>query len=210
MARCNSCNEELTGCNCSWTDSDCIAITGDGSDDNPHQAQPIIDPDGDNLLSCEVGSGLLAELPPEIANPPACRVYNDSNQNILTATDLALAFNQERFDTDTMHVLTAGLNTRITFNTAGVYVITLSVTWSANASGDRKIRIRLNGSTLIASDERSSDQNDDFDHAIGTTYKFAVNDYIEAYLGQNSGVTLQILNNGNYSPEMAAVRVGVG
>lgn len=207
MARCGCSDVVAEGCACQVTDSDCFTISGSGSVANPFAVSPILDPDAANMMACGV-DGLGAFLPTEIANPPACRVFSSANQNILTATDTTITFDSERFDTDTMWVV--GSPTRITCNTAGVYIVTFCMTWSANASGDRKIRVRLNGSTLIVSDERSSGQNDPFDHSTSTLYKFAAGDYIEAYVGQNSGVTLQSEANGNYAPEFAAVRVAVG
>lgn len=209
MAECLECGAVIAeGCACSVADSDCIATDGDGSLADPFTFSPIIDPAAGNLAVCGA-TGLGAFLPDELADPPTCRVYSSVNQNILTATDVALTFNQERFDTDTMHSNVTD-NSRITFTTGGVYVMTFCMTWEANATGDRKIRIRLNGATIIVADEKSSDQNDDFDHTVSTIYKVAAGDYIEAYVAQNSGVTLQSIANGNYAPEMAVARVAVG
>lgn len=209
MAECLECGAVVAeGCACSVADSDCIHSDGEGSVADPFTFEPIIDPAAGNLLVCGA-AGLGAFLPDEIADPPTCRVYSSVNQNTTTGVDVTLTFNQERFDTDGMHD-NATNNSRITFITAGVYVMTLCMTWEANATGDRKIRIRLNGTTIIAADEKSSDQNDDFDHTVSTVYKVAANDYIEAYVAQNSGVTLQSIANGNYAPEMAVARVAVG
>ena len=42
-------------------DTDCIALTGDGTQNNPLQATPIIDPSVDNILECGP-DGLIASV----------------------------------------------------------------------------------------------------------------------------------------------------
>lgn len=66
----------------------------------------------------------------EIMKYPACRVYNNANISIPNATYTALQFNSEDFDTDNMHDNTTN-NTRLTCKTAGIYLITGSVSFMA-------------------------------------------------------------------------------
>lgn len=147
-----------------------------------------------------------------LANPPSVRVYHNASQNLLTGTDTAVTFNSERWDTDTMH--DPAVNpTRITFKTAGLYVVQAGIRIQFNATGYRQLYFRLNGPTNFVGAyelhdaEVNSSQPDIF--TMSTIWKFAVNDYIELMALQNSGATLTI-DSATGSPEMAATWIGTG
>lgn len=139
-----------------------------------------------------------------LANPPKVHVYHSVAQSITNVTLTASAFNTERYDTDTIHD-TATNNSRLTCKTAGTYSIGGNVSWEAAAAGTYRLcRIRLNGSTIIASSVSapsafaavSTDLNVTVDYAL------AVNDYVELVVQHNAGAGgLQILASLNYSPE---------
>src|SRR5678815_4874680 len=80
---------------------------------------------------------------------PKARVYHNTTQSIANNTNVALAFNSERFDTDTIHDLSTN-NSRLTCRTAGTYLLLGHFGTAANATGRRVIAIRLTGSTYIA------------------------------------------------------------
>lgn len=143
-------------------------------------------------------------------SPPACRVYHNADQSVPNATDTPLAFNQERCDTDGMHN-TITNSSRITFNTAGVYVVTGHVRYAPNATGVRQAIIRKNGSTLIAVSQFATP----FTRAgtnvfVSTIYKFAEDDYVELVCNQSSGGNLNVTASAEYSPEFAVAWVGAG
>lgn len=144
-----------------------------------------------------------------LANPPACRVYHNAAQALTTAVEASLAFNSERFDTNTMHD-TVTNNSRITFTTAGLYVVTLNVTFASNATGNRVTTIRLNGATYLAYDIRAAVNGDTTNVAVTTIYKFAAADYVEARCFQNSGGNLNVNSTANSTPEFAATWIGLG
>lgn len=202
--RCPACEEIIPdGCNCSVADSDCFAIDGDGSVDTPLTVSPILDPDGANLLTCG-DDGLLAELPAVIATPPACAVFHSVAQSIPDDTDTILAFNSERFDTDTMHD-NATNNTRITFTTAGIYSVTFVCVWNKNAVGDRKAAIRKNGADVLGTDAKHAGDADLFvGQSVTVQESFAAADYVEALVRQDSGGALNLLAQRD-SPNFAAV-----
>lgn len=209
MAICECGATVAEGCQCSMTGSDCFTITGAGSADNPFAVEATLDPDATNLLECNP-SGLGAFLPAEIADPPAVSVYHAIAQTIASGVSTILAYNQEEYDTDSMHDLVTN-NSRITFNTAGVYVVTSQVRWEGNATGDRRIWIRRSGATTLASSEASADQSDEFDMNVTTRpIKYTAGQYVETLVAQNSGVSLQVLQDGDVSPYFGAVRVAVG
>ncbi len=135
------------------------------------------------------------------------RVYNDANVTISHATDTALPFNSERRDTDNIH--DTGLNTsRLTCKTAGVYTITGSIAFVANATSYRQISIDLNGGTRIAGTNWLGNNLVLNIKEITTDYELAVDDYVELIVRQNSGGNLNVNVVGNYSPEFMMQRIG--
>ena len=147
-----------------------------------------------------------------LANPPSCRVYHSAAQSIAHATETTAAFNSERFDTNAMHD-TATNNSRITFATAGLYLVTFTGKYATAADYTATTcRIRLNGTTYIA--DGTSERNTTIESRIQTTtlYRFAAGDYIEVRLYQaNSAAAARNLEvSGNWSPEFMAVWVGLG
>lgn len=148
-----------------------------------------------------------------LANPPACRVYHNTTQAITNITETTLAFNSERFDTSAMHD-TVTNNSRITMNTAGLYLVSLSFEL-ASAADYRYVMgvIRMNGNWNIA-------LNSSMDNAVAvsprmtfsTVYKFAAADYVEGrvYFDRTGLAAANVLSNGAWSPELSAVWVGLG
>lgn len=135
-------------------------------------------------------------------DPPACQAFHNTTQTALTGTVTTLLFNSERFDTDSMHS-TVSLTDRITFNTAGIYVLTLKLFWDNNAVGIRFIGIFLSGATAITS-QRIVAANES-EQTISEIYKFAVGDFINAQVFQTSGGTRTV-----GSPELSACWIGRG
>jgi hypothetical protein len=148
------------------------------------------------------------------ADPPACRVFHNANQSINDVTVTTVAFNSERFDTDTMHD-TVTNNSRITFTTAGLYLVTFNGGFAAAGDYSSALaQIRLNGVTGIAEvfAGTQADANENYFITISTVYKFAVADYVEARVWQNNtaNVARNLVALGNISPEFSAVRLGSG
>lgn len=144
----------------------------------------------------------------DIENVPMARAYHNADQSSTTSTQLACALNSERFDTDAIHD-TSTNNSRMTCKTAGKYDIKGHMAFAANATGLREIAIRLNGTTLIALDNRISVSASRVTGlTIATTYDLVVNDYVELIAFQDSGGALNVVNAANYSPELSIERVG--
>lgn len=168
-------------------------------------------PSQDDVIIGQVqggGSTLWQKIARSIFNECA-RVTHNAAQAATTAVALVLAFNTERFDTNAIHD-TAVNNSRLTCKTAGLYLIVGNIEWAANATGYRRLDIRLNGATLIAS-EREGDvvvaAITTIQH-ITTIYQLAVNDYVELLATQTSGGNLNVNSTANISPEFMMVRVG--
>ncbi len=144
--------------------------------------------------------------------PPACRIYDTSAASITTGgVEKVLTFNSERFDTDNMHSTVSNTN-RITFNTAGLYVMTAQTIYSPNVNGDRVLAIRLNGTTYIAYETQRARSGGAGSHIMTCTtiYKMAQGDYVEMLVFQDSGATLTATSFQNTGPEMSAVWIGTG
>lgn len=140
--------------------------------------------------------------------PPSARVYHNAAQSIPNATLAALSFNSERFDTDSIHS-TSSNTSRLTCNTAGLYLITGAVAFDANAAGIRSLRVRLNGATYLANQQvNASGGGLDSMLTVSTLYQMAAGDYVEMVVYQNSGGSLNCQSASNYSPEFGMVKVG--
>lgn len=137
-----------------------------------------------------------------------CRAYHNANQALASGAWASAALNSERFDTDTIHD-TVTNNSRLTCKTAGKYLIGGCVGLTANATGWRGVRIYLNGTTvLVYSLVPASSATYQFQINLVTLWSLAVNDYVELQVFQDSGISLNILNDSSDSPELWAVRVG--
>lgn len=206
MARCPVCEEVVpAGSNCLVGNSNCFDITGAGEDGDPYIIEANLSADPDQLLTCG-GDGLAAVMPAVLSEPPAVQAYNTGDLSIANNTLTTLTLNTELYDTDSMHSSTTNTG-RITFTTAGFYVVTLNVAWNKNATGDRMAQIRMDGATVIAYESKDSGGADLIvGHCIAVQKAFTAAQYVEARVQQTSGAALRLLSE-SYSPLFAAVRV---
>jgi len=132
------------------------------------------------------------------------RVYHNADQSIPHNTLTALAFNRQRYDTDSIH---SGVtdNSRLTCKTQGKYLITATIDWEANAAGFRAVYIRLHGTLFIA---RHRHEAIGSQQTISTIYDLPLNDYAEVLVYQTSGGALNVRSMGNHSPEFMMQRIG--
>lgn len=135
------------------------------------------------------------------------RVYHDAVQEIAHNTFTALAFNQERYDTDVIHDNVVS-NSRLTCKTAGKYIIVANICWEFHAVGDRAVYIHLDGATRIAAIFQEASANNPIWQCVSTIYDLAVGQYVEVAVLHTAGVALDILVLGNYSPEFQMQRIG--
>jgi hypothetical protein len=137
---------------------------------------------------------------------PCCRVFNNANISHTTSGALqALTFNSERFDTDTMHS-TSSQTGRITFTTAGYYMVGGQVEFGASATGERGLAIRLGGTTTLISHNQDAIGSDQL--SVVTFYAFTAGQYVELLGYQTSGGALNMNFTSAYSPEFWAVFQG--
>lgn len=118
-------------------------------------------------------------------------VFNDADQSIANATNTILAWDQELFDTDTMHDPTTN-NDRLTATTGGKYFVFWQVDWASNAAGFREIVIELEGS---GTQEyfRGSIPNLNLHGMSGfCLLALSATDYVRLRVAQNSGGSLNV------------------
>lgn len=140
----------------------------------------------------------------------AARVTNSGNISIPNNLNTALTFDTSRFSSGEWDSTTNP--SRITCLVDGIYNISASVTFAANASGTRKLAIRKNGSNEIASSapvgtSTSAGTASTVDLVASTTAKLVAGDYVEMTVLQTSGGDLNVLQSDQKSPEFSAVRL---
>ena len=77
-------------------------------------------------------------------------MFNSANSSIADDVVVAVTFDSERYDNDTMHSVVSATD-RITFTTAGKYILTAHIEWVSNATGYREMAIDDNGTIVIVS-----------------------------------------------------------
>lgn len=152
-------------------------------------------------------------------DPPACRVYHDTTQSIAHGTFQALVFNTERYDTNAMHS-TSSNTSRVTINTAGLYVLNMHAEFTAAADyTDIIVGFRLNGDNAkflgLHRDKDPGGVSDTRIMSISTVWKFNAADFAEAFVFQTNGAVAArnvaaSTADGAYRAEFAATWVGRG
>lgn len=111
-----------------------------------------------------------------------CRVKRSSAKSLTNATETVIDFDQEDFDTATMHD-TSTNNTRITFPATGVYDVGAFVTLPSIGNSSW-MYLRLNGTTVIAGNTISQVNSG---ASCSALVAFSAGDYIELVVRQNAG-----------------------
>lgn len=137
---------------------------------------------------------------------PCCRANRTATQSLTDSTLTPIQLSAtDSYDTDSMHD-PASNNTKITFNTAGVYVLTGLIQYDVSATGVRFIFFRINDTTnigLVQVNAAGGGQNTSM--TTCDAYKFAVTDFVELYGYQTSTGALNVT-----LAAMAAARVATG
>lgn len=139
----------------------------------------------------------------------SARVYRINDLPVPSAAYLAINFNGERWDTDTMFDFLAHPD-RLTCHTAGYFKITANLAITSNVNGVRNLAFLLNGLDYIAACALPG-LSIGIEHpiyiALDTDYKLAVNDYVQCMIFQDSGAQLSVLSLPKYSPEFSMTRL---
>lgn len=140
--------------------------------------------------------------------PPSCRATQSSGTSLSDNTETTVAFNTEAWDTDGMHD-TVTNNSRITIQTAGVYVVTAGLAVTSSVSVGMYAALRVNGSTYIAKAQDATNGGSLGARFLGVhaVYSFAAADYIELRALQTNASPASRTTDTTYT-WMAAAWVG--
>lgn len=152
----------------------------------------------------KLGSDIVFQANADIG----ARVTHDTTQSVANTGFTTLAFNTEKFDTDTIHD-TSTNNSRLTCKTTGKYLISANITFAANATGYRQLVFLLNGTTYIASviNQAPTTGGATGSMLISTIYSLTANDYVEVQAAQSSGGALNVLSGSEYTPEFMMQKI---
>lgn len=139
------------------------------------------------------------------------RVYNSANISLANNTTTALTFNSESYDSDPtgseIHSTTVNTS-RLTCRTAGKYLVWGGVYFDANATGQRNVQIRVNG-TIPYGVEARLNNGAAYSTIMTVTaiVTLAAADYVELTAHQDSGGALNVIVGSSYSPEFGMIKI---
>lgn len=129
------------------------------------------------------------------------KVYHSANITVTTGTTLtaittfaATAFDTERFDTDAFHdTVTNPGRITIPANLGGKYAIIATANWAANATGQRQISVRKNGTDTLGTQTSGNTGATVPKHQTLELFETLVaTDYLEVLVAQDSGGNLAL------------------
>lgn len=142
--------------------------------------------------------------PAALPTPKRCHVYQTGATNLATVTNwYVLSFGAELFDTDTMHDNSTNPS-RITFTTAGTYLVGCNVTTPGNNYGVG-VKMVLNGTTDIAFSGPSEGAGTDNGISLTTLYSFTAGQYVEFSAKTNGGNNYD--TSGNLETHAWAIKI---
>lgn len=160
--------------------------------------------DTGSITSPKLATGAVTAL--KIARQPICQVKrtNDSTALVSSATTV-ITWESAAINSDNMWVI--GSPTKITINTAGIYVMRITGAFEAIASGIRQLKIRVNNLTDIWLAQNAT-LGTGFATVIdgGTIYPLSANDYVEAYAFEDSGSNVKLVAVTDWAPVFTVYR----
>lgn len=128
-----------------------------------------------------------------IQTAQAARIYRTTNQAIANATLVALSPDTADFDSGSpSNFWSAGSPTRLTAPQAGKYTVGCSILWDSSTTGNRSVYVCKNGTTgtRLAGEQMVANASGVLN--LATTLNLASGDYIEFYVNQNSGGSVNV------------------
>jgi hypothetical protein len=134
-----------------------------------------------------------------------CRVTKSANQALVTATNTAITWDVEDYDTNTMHDNVTN-NSRITIPSGqgGYYLVQANLVYN-DPNSSYSIAIFKNGAAVKRNYSGTTNANDQ-DIEITAVLNLAAADYIEIFGRQNSGGNKNVMSNAN-DPQNSAFQV---
>jgi hypothetical protein len=143
-----------------------------------------------------------AVTPIKLAQLPAAGVSSGRNQTVAPSTDVALSFEQVRFNQ--AGVYNASSPTRLTAPVTGIYLASAGVAWGL-LPGDnnaRRLSIRRNGTTIVSQVIRT-DTNPDVRVVSNVTevLRLSAGEFVEVVVSHGAAQAIDIVPIGELSPE---------
>jgi hypothetical protein len=143
------------------------------------------------VTSAKLGAGAVT-----IGKLAAVKAFGGSNsaaQSVANGTPTAVTLDTEDFDTDNVHSTTTNSD-QFTIGTPGVYTVSASARWVANATGTRTIALVVNGATVAVGPTVRGGSTLEDDSAVSALVKLAANDVVKVAVAQDSGAALNVQN----------------
>lgn len=133
--------------------------------------------------------------------PIACKTNKTVVQAISTGNATALTFDNDEYDTATLHD-SAGSGTKITVPTTGLYRVSAYLEWETSAAGpSRVLTLRKNGVTTLREVVDIATASNVCAQHISEPFSLTAADYIEVLGTQGSGGNLNIEDTAFFSVE---------
>ena len=160
----------------------------DGSSVTVEDVKDEDDMTSDSATALATQQSIKAYVDNSAYDPPRVKVTRTTDQTITSGAESTITWDSEVFDTDDMWTSTS--STRITFKTAGLYLVTAAFNFDTNSTGRRYGLLRFNGSVSGAVTEVPAVSGGSTVGQIHQLYTASVNDYVELRVYQNSGGSL--------------------
>jgi hypothetical protein len=145
---------------------------------------------------------------------PAVHATRSASQIIPDgSTFTAIAFDEERYDTASMHSnLIIANNSRLTAPVDGIYELTAAILWGTSDEGTRAMALRRNGTTLLAHENvPAAGGGLQPEQLLTATVRLEAGDYGEVVVAQTSGGFLGVTTpEGQLSPEFSMTWLAPG
>jgi hypothetical protein len=177
-------------------------IVGTGADTF---ARLAVGTNGHTLVAKSSEATGLAWEAPSTPTFLGCRVTKSANQALVTATNTAITWDVEDYDTNTMHDNVTN-NSRITIPSGqgGYYLVQANLVYN-DPNSSYSIAIYKNGAAVKRNYSGTTNANDQ-DIEITAVLNLAAADYIEIFGRQNSGGNKNVMSNAN-DPQNSAFQV---
>lgn len=145
----------------------------------------------------------------QTSTPVFTWVYNNASIPIANATWVAVTFNSESWDTDSIHSTTSNTS-RLQCTRVGAVMLSGGFRWVANATGNRGIAIRYNGGTIWPAITFTGAISTNQNMSVSTTYYCSsTSDYFElmAYQNITPSANLSMDYTSVYPPFFSMARV---
>ena len=167
-----------------------------------------------------LGAALVFVPPRAAADSPrtpvaiATRVYRDTPESISSGTQAVLSFTGARFDTladaGLMPMWAPAAPQTVSCPQPGIYLATLNVDFAKNAAGYRTAAIfEVSSNQFVAVMEVPAVYGDSttLNLSSGPVKLSGANGGFQAFVFQNSGVSLNVNSDPQYTPELSVVRL---